>query len=68
MGAFGNDRYAGTGGSPVTGLSVVRLRERAAQCYDSARRALSEDIAAELKLLAQDYERDALRLETAGPT
>jgi hypothetical protein len=48
-------------------LSIARLRERAAECRQFARRALSDGIASELERLAHDYDRDAARLDALGP-
>ncbi len=47
-----------------TEITAARLHERAAQCRELARNALSEGIAAELQSIADDYDRDAEQLET----
>ncbi len=46
-----------------TEITASRLHERAAHCRDLARNALSTGIAAELQSIADDYDRDAERLE-----
>jgi len=45
-------------------ITAARLHERAAHCRDLARKALSAGIAAELQSIADDYDRDAERLES----
>jgi hypothetical protein len=45
-------------------LTAARLHARAAHCRDLARHAVSEGIAAELESIAEDYDRDAERLES----
>lgn len=42
-----------------------RLRERAAQCREMARIAMSPTIASELHAIADEYDEDANRLEYA---
>lgn len=49
--------------SDFTRITVARLRQRAAHCRDLAQCAVSDGIAAELQSIAEDYDRDALRLE-----
>jgi hypothetical protein len=43
---------------------ALRLRQRADRCREMAGRAFSASIATELQTIAEDYEKDAVRLET----
>ncbi|HTY67269.1 MAG TPA: hypothetical protein VMH36_11500 [Alphaproteobacteria bacterium] len=45
-------------------ITAARLHERAAHCRDLARHAVSEGVATELESIADDYDRDAERLES----
>ncbi len=49
-------------------VTANRLRERATHCRELALDAQSAGIAAELYLMADDYDRDALRLESRSGT
>ena len=50
-----------------TEITAARLHERAAQCRDMARKTVSTGIASELRSIADDYDRDAERLESRRP-
>lgn len=43
---------------------ALHLRERATQCREMARIAISPAIAKELQSIAEEYEEDAVRLES----
>ena len=57
----------GQGAHQEVGAAVPRLRERAEHCRRLARNALVDGVARELEAIAQEYERDADRLENAAP-
>jgi hypothetical protein len=48
-------------------MNIARLRERAAELRQFARRALSNGVATEFEKLASDYDQVAARLDASGP-
>ena len=51
----------------VTIATMLRLQKNAERCRSLARQANCDGIAKELEKLAQDYDRDASRLEVMAP-
>lgn len=51
----------------VTIATMLRLQENAERCRRMARQATCDGIARELEKLAQDYDKDASRLEVMAP-